>query len=139
LVIPDFVRDDRGRLYSIVEIGSEAFIDNNGLVGDLTISANVHTISEAAFKNCAYLNGQLIIKDGVKIIEKAAFFFTGFSGLLTIPSSITKIGKTAFAGEFFNITKIQFMAGCSNIFGLFDTDFNYLDTLIFNGYNSIPN
>ena len=99
-------------------LGSVIF--TKGHFRNVTIGGNVKKIGMRAFDNSQPIEtsfvvnngvpeeipiypyddfvGDLIIQDGVEIIDDESFFkCSGFTGSLDIPSSVTKIGKRAFA------------------------------------------
>ena len=108
------------------EIGQYAFKDLTALTGDLSIPATVTTIGEGVFLGCTSLNGTLtiggelteidgvlldklvganivdnftavILREGVTTIGDDAFDNCKNLAEVTIPSTVTRIGDSAFA------------------------------------------
>lgn len=83
--------------YTVTSIGYKAFLNCNGLIGDLVIPNTITSIEEQAFEACTGFNGNLVIPNSVTSIGRAAFFgCTGFTGDLIIPDSVIEIGMSAF-------------------------------------------
>ena len=104
----------------VTTIGDYAFEGCTGFTGTLTIGTGVTSIGRSAFKNCSGFSmvrygatncadvasdakpfegcgGTLIIDNGVQRIPSYMFFqCSGFTGNLTIPSSVITIGEGAF-------------------------------------------
>jgi hypothetical protein len=78
-------------------IGREAFYQCSGLAS-VTIQSSVTgaiTIGESAFNHCTSLTS-VTIGNGVTSIGNEAFTYTGLTGALIIPGSVTSIGDEAF-------------------------------------------
>ena len=103
----------------VTAIGDKVFYKAWGFKGPLTIPDSVTSIGKSAFEECFGLSGSLIIPDSVTFIDDRAFMYcygftdltlsknlkeiggsfsycTGFSGKLTIPEGVEKIGSGAF-------------------------------------------
>ena len=96
IVIPSKVKDSVGTVYSVTEIGSNAFYGCTSLQS-VTIPDSVTEIGSQAFSGCSSL--QSITIPG-RVTEIGAYAFSGCSSLqsITIPGSVTKIGAYAFDG-----------------------------------------
>lgn len=88
-----------GQLYipdSVKRIEGSAFIGCSGFTGALTIGKNVKEIGVSAFKGCSGFT-QLKLNHGLKRIGRSAFYnCSGFGGDLIIPDSVTVICEYAF-------------------------------------------
>lgn len=83
---------------SVVRIGIGAFAGCTGFTGTLTVGENVEDIGNNAFNKC---NGfdQLVLNDKLKRIGASAFSnCSGLKGDLIIPDSVTVINERAFEG-----------------------------------------
>ena len=102
LVIPSQVIADGG-VMNMVGILSGAFYQDTGLTS-LTVPNTVHYIESGAFFFCSNLD-TVIFQDSSYIsptcvlsyIGDSAFYGCGLSDTLTIPKSVTYVGKGAFA------------------------------------------
>ena len=106
---------------SVTTIREHAFDGCSGFTGSLTIGESVSSIGLDAFKGCDHFSslifnavncndieyntspfegfsGTLSIGNEVQRIPVNIFKNTGFTGLLTIPNSVTSIGNSAFYG-----------------------------------------
>ncbi len=94
---------------SITDIGSGAFYGCSGLTGTLTIPGSIKTIGLHTFENCTGIRN-IMICDGVNIVDSFAFRNCKSLTFLTIPKSVTSIDRFAFDGCTFycedGITKI---------------------------------
>ena len=77
---------------SLEKIGSHAF-DGNKSLKSVNIPAKVKTIEERAFSFCGLT--ELVIPEGVLVIDQDAFLGNSLKNL-TLPSTITSIGESAF-------------------------------------------
>jgi len=77
---------------SLEKIGSHAF-DGNKSLKSVNIPAKVKTIEERAFSFCGLI--ELVIPEGVLVIDQDAFLGNSLKNL-TLPSTITSIGESAF-------------------------------------------
>lgn len=80
---------------SITNLGTRAFYDSGIL--NLTLPGSLKTIPESAFEKCQSL-AAVVIRDGTEIISTNAFLDCSQLGKVSIPESIRKIEKMAFAG-----------------------------------------
>lgn len=117
IIIPEIV-EMKGNSYKVVEIGSNAFqksaitavIMPNSLknirwnafsdctsLEEAAIPAGVKNIGWNAFYNCKALK-EIVIPDGMTSIEDGVFSSCGLESIV-LPSSITSIGKFAFASN----------------------------------------
>ena len=96
IVIPSKVKDSVGTVYSVTEIGSNAFYGCTSLQS-VTIPDSVTEIGSQAFSGCSSLQS-VTIPDSVTEIGSQAF--SGCSSLqsITIPGRVTEIGAYAFSG-----------------------------------------
>ena len=104
---------------SVTYLGMLAFGGCSGFTGELVIHEGMLEMSNNVFDGCtgitevhynatncvcssygtfAGCSGSLVIGDNVTIIPSHAFKYAGFSGTLTLPSSLTEIGEWAFDG-----------------------------------------
>ena len=128
LTIPSTVTHG-GTTYTVKEIAANAFHEQTGLTGTLTIPNTVEVIGPSAFYGCSNLSGTLTIPNSVKTIYGNAFAYChSFTGALTIPNSVTFIGQGAFSNCYgFNgtltlsnsLTEIVYQTfyGCSGLTG----------------------
>lgn len=79
---------------SISKIGGGVFCNLN--IKTLTIPGSLRVIEEQTFESCEQLK-EVIIEDGVEIIEKAFKYCIALEKV-TIPSSVTEIEPNAFKG-----------------------------------------
>lgn len=77
---------------SLEKIGSSAFCSNSSLKS-VNIPAKVKTIGAWAFSYCGLTD--LVIPEGVQTIDGSAFYGNSLQNL-TLPSTITSIGNSAF-------------------------------------------
>ena len=81
---------------SLEAIGSIAF-DGNRSLKSVNIPAKVKTIESYAFASCGLTD--LVIQEGVQVIEEYTFINNSLKNL-TLPSTITSIGKSVFYDNF---------------------------------------
>lgn len=119
-VIPETVEHE-GVAYTVTEIGNRAFVNCNGLTGQLDIPPTLDTIQMAAFYGCSGFTGTLDIPntvvlkehvfqncsgftnlnfpDTISIVPKGLFSgCSGLTGILKIPETVKIIGEFAFYG-----------------------------------------
>lgn len=81
---------------SVESLGEAAFVLCDGFDGKLVVGSGIRKMDRNVFSLCnGFIN--LILKDGITVIGEGAFGY-GFTGTLTIPNSVTSIGKGAFSG-----------------------------------------
>lgn len=80
--------------YGIERIGLGAF--GGSFLYALSIPSSVKTLGTGCFKN-ATINGDLVIPEGVRGIEKFAFDGSVVTGNVYIPSTLNKVGSNCFA------------------------------------------
>jgi hypothetical protein len=79
------------------EIGDEAFLGCNSLVGELVFPNSLTKIGEKAFIECKF-TGSIFIPNSVKSIGDYAFFGCHrFSGMIMIGNGCTSIGESVFS------------------------------------------
>ena len=84
---------------NVTSIGDEAFCGCEKFTGQLTIPALVTSIGYRAFEGCLNFSGSLVIPDNVVIIGEEAFAGCyGFEGSLVIGNKVKTIGNSAFYG-----------------------------------------
>jgi hypothetical protein len=119
MIIPDTVRDAKGDLYDITEIGNHAFYNNSGLTGSLHLPSKLISVgSNAFYANQGNLTGNLIIPDSVTSIGSSAFTGTKshhFTGNLIIPSSVEVIGSSAFRRPTLVTSRLYFLSSANSI------------------------
>ena len=96
LIIPSTVAYN-DMVYTVIQIGDNAFANCSNLSGHLVIPNSVEMIGFQAFANCTGFTGSLIIGNSVATIGAWAFYgCSGFTGDLIIPNSVSAIGEAAF-------------------------------------------
>ena len=90
----------------ITSIGREAFHDSQLTSLDLTHATSLETIGEDAFKGNQLSLLDLTHATSLETIGKNAFFENNLTGTLTIPSSVTSIGDSAFGKNYDSTTGI---------------------------------
>lgn len=82
----------------LISIGQQAFEGCSGLTGDLLLPDSLTSLGIHVFNGCSGLNGTLRLPDNAAFtkIPDYAFYKCMFTGTLTIPSSVTSIGASAF-------------------------------------------
>lgn len=77
-------------------IGSSAF-SNCSSLSKLNLPSSVNSIGKSAFKNCSLLSCDLIIANGITILEDSTFYnCTNLKGNIIIPNTTTTIGRDVF-------------------------------------------
>lgn len=71
---------------------------NYNVVQSVTLPSTLEAIGDNAFKNCSSLSSVTILGTSLKTIGDGAFAGDTYLGGISIPSSVTYIGKDAFAG-----------------------------------------
>lgn len=106
--------EDKGKTYSIIGIGEEAFYSNIDMTS-VTIPNSIIYIGADAFDKCDGLTS-VVIPNSVTTVGDAAFY--GCSGLtsVTIGNSVTTIGDGAFA-TCFELTSITIPNSVTTIGG----------------------
>ncbi len=103
-----------GNLYFDKSTGTITDCDSNvteTVIPSAIEGVSVTSIGDSAFYYCSGLTS-VTIPDSVTAIGKSAFYGSGLSGL-TIPNSVTAIGESAFA--FCNLTSIAISSGVTSI------------------------
>ena len=77
-----------------------------------TVTYDVVSVADNAFRDCTGLTGTLTLPSSVTYIGQYAFYGTAIAGTLTIPSSVTYIGFRAFR-ECAGITALELPASGS--------------------------
>ncbi len=92
---------------SLLDIAPAAFYGCSNLIGSLTIPENITEISfqdgiiHGIFENCSF-SGNLTLPSGLQKIGGRSFLNNKFKGELIIPDAVREIGAFAFAGNMFN-------------------------------------
>ena len=89
---------------SVTEIGHHAFRDCRGLK-KVVLSKNLKTLSIGLFSFCYLHEPEIILPEGLEVIESGAFWSAGSFGLV-IPDSVKEIGVGAFNWGPHPITKL---------------------------------
>ena len=96
-----------GGCTSLTSIGDSAFSGCSGLTGELNLGEckSLTSIGSSAFDGCSGLTGELNLGGCKSLTSIGSSAFDGCSGLtsLTLPSSITSIGSTAFGSTNINV------------------------------------
>ena len=80
---------------SVKKIGNGAFFHGISLT-TLVLDEGIETIGSRAFESCGYLNGEIVIPDGVTSIGRSAFSGAYEVDALSLPDTLTFIGADAF-------------------------------------------
>ena len=94
MVVPD----------SVTEIGHHAFRDCTGLK-KVVLSKNIKVLSSGLFSFSYLLDPEVILPEGLEVIESGAFWSAGYFDLV-IPDSVKEIGIGAFNQGPHPITKL---------------------------------
>ena len=89
----------------VVTIIASAFGDTRNLK-KVTISGSVKTIEEYVFTSMNSTLEEVVLSEGLEVIDDGAFSWCGGLTSITIPASVTKIGERAFIGS--GLTGISF-------------------------------
>ena len=118
-------------------IGDSAFEGCNKL-RDLSWGNDLKTIGNRAFFHCTALTGEVKLPYGTSSIGNMAFCGTNISGTLIIPSTVTKLGSSAFSGCK-SLTKLEL--GCRGEVegGCFSSCSNLADVKIANTVTGLGN
>ena len=81
--------------FTVNAIGNEAFNECDKLTA-VTLPSTIETIGISAFAMCSGLTGDLVLPDGLRIIDVAAFFGCTEISTVTIPKSVELIDDNAF-------------------------------------------
>jgi hypothetical protein len=93
IVIPD----------SVTEIAAGAFSSTD--ITSVILPASLKTLSDSAFSNCATLECEITLPEGLTTIGKFAFMDSPITGTLVIPATVTTISESPFWGT--KLTKIE--------------------------------
>ena len=101
LVIPEKVEREgdeyAGIEYTVTAVGSNAFKNQTGFSGTLTIPGTVTSIGVGAFEGCSELTGGLNLPENLTSIGASAFKdCEELSGDLSLPSGLVSLGSSAF-------------------------------------------
>ena len=128
-------------------IGAKAFYDS-GISGNLILPSSLCNIWHEAFKNCSNLTGSLTIPENIKEINSQEVYGTfencGFTGTLTLPDGLQRIGKRSFLNNKFrgelvipdSVKEIGMQAFSQNLFNgvlVFPKELLSLGTYVFEG------
>lgn len=94
LTIPSTVEHENVT-YTVTAIDEAAFLDCAGING-LTLPNTLVSIGWNAFRLCTGTTGTLTLPSSLTTIAPYAFGSCGFTGTLVIPSSLTSISQSAF-------------------------------------------
>ena len=95
LVIPASIYSECSELnYAVTQIADSAFIENEYLVGTLTLPESLTRIGNSAFDACTGLNGTLVIPENVTWIGRWAFFNSSFTAIHYNATDCESIGYT---------------------------------------------
>ncbi len=81
---------------SVTTIGNYAFWGCSGFTGSLTLPNSVTTIGTSAFDSCTGFTGSLTISDSVISIENYAFYWSGFTSLISLAETPPTLGHHVF-------------------------------------------
>ena len=96
LVIPATV-EEGGVTYTVIAIGDNAFKNQTGFTGALTMPATIEEIGNSAFEGCSGLTGNMVLPSNLKSIGAAAFKnCKSIEGTWSLPSGLTSLGSEAF-------------------------------------------
>ncbi|MDR2557479.1 MAG: leucine-rich repeat domain-containing protein [Mycoplasmataceae bacterium] len=103
LIFPSLIQNPaNNRLYTLVEIGTNAFSNDDLFTGQITFPTPLEKIGNYSFYNCLGLRGNLTIPRRVTTIGEYAFSNILFDGNLTLSNHLTTIGASAFDGNNFS-------------------------------------
>lgn len=77
-------------------IGKYCFYNCINMEGTLNLPAGLVTLSDYSFHGCEFLSGELKLPEGLQEIGTDVFYNTNFKGIVTIPDSVTYMGKGVF-------------------------------------------
>ena len=77
-------------------IGKYCFYNCINMEGTLNLPAGLVTLSDYSFDGCEFLSGELKLPEGLQEIGTDVFYNTNFKGIVTIPDSVTYMGKGVF-------------------------------------------
>ncbi len=95
---------------AVAEVSSSVFADCSALAN--VQLGNVTTIADYAFSNCKALKS-LSLPETLNTIQSNAFINSGLEGVVTLPSALTSVGTSAYAGT--NITGVALPASITTI------------------------
>jgi uncharacterized repeat protein (TIGR02543 family) len=82
--------------HKVSSIGRDAFWNCSGFAGDLVIPDGVTMIEEGAFEWCWGFDGNLVLPESLIEIGERAFYDCRFTGNLKLPEHLERIGEQAF-------------------------------------------
>ena len=95
LVVPASIYSECSELnYAVTQIADSAFIENEYLVGTLTLPESLTRIGNSAFDACTGLNGTLVIPENVTWIGRWAFYSCNFNAIHYNATNCESIGYT---------------------------------------------
>ena len=97
LYIPDYIEGK-----PVVEIGANAFSDNEKLTGSLYLPSTIKIIGEYAFSGCSGLSGILVLPSELEELGSYAFENVTLSGDIVFPATLRTVGEGAFKNASFD-------------------------------------
>jgi len=113
IIIPETITDS-GITYTVTSIAEEGFKDY-GSLQNVTIPNTVQSIGAGAFQGCSDIYfTDIVIPEGVIVIEPFTFEGCHYLQNITIPSTVTTIGEKAFS-ECQRVVTYNLPAGLTSI------------------------
>ncbi len=93
LIIPQYISDSSGNIYTVTEIGNHAFYKRE--FSSVSIPNSVTTIGDEAFMQCGYLT-EIVVPNSVTKIGKSSFAWCDALTDVTLSSNLKTIANHAF-------------------------------------------